>query len=93
MRTSGVKIPPRTQTFVHDRRWCCLGDHFVLGGLVGELEPDAAVDLGFVGGVGVAEDVEDVAERGDDGIDLVLWGFKTLPGPVSWTSMRRVRTR
>jgi len=42
----------------------------VSGGLVGQPEPDAAVDLGLVSWVRVAEYVEDASERGNDAVDL-----------------------
>lgn len=67
----GVQVPPRTRAFVHDRRWRRLGDHFVCTGLVGQAQSHVGVDLGFVGGVGVAEYGEDIAERGADAVDLV----------------------
>jgi hypothetical protein len=49
-----------------------VGPEFVLSGQVGDLEAELLVDACFHGGVGGADDVAQVAEAGDEGLDVVF---------------------
>ena len=48
------------------------GPDFVFSGQVGDLEPHLLVDGCLDGGLGVADDVPQVAEAGDEGADVVF---------------------
>jgi hypothetical protein len=48
-----------------------VGSEFVLSGQVGDLEPELLVDGCLYGGLGVVDDVAQVAEAGEDGADVV----------------------
>src|SRR5271165_1358908 len=49
-----------------------VGPDFVLSGQVGDLEPELFVDGCLHGGLGVADDVAQVAQAGDEGADVVF---------------------
>jgi hypothetical protein len=51
---------------------CHVGPEFALSGQVGDLEPELLVDGCLDGGVGVADDVTQVAETGDEGADVTF---------------------
>ncbi len=59
------------------------GPDFCFSGLEGDLEPELVVDGCLLGGGGVADDIAQVAEGGDEGADVVL----TRPPEIRATSV------